>query len=63
MSEKKLRVTLLRSPIGKQDRHKRTLRALGFKRHQMSVEQPDTPSVRGMLAQVSHLIKVEEVKS
>ncbi|MFN7209098.1 MAG: 50S ribosomal protein L30 [Aggregatilineales bacterium] len=58
---KKLRVTLIKSPIGAQERHKQTVRALGLKRLHMTVEQPDNPSVRGMIAKVAHLLKVEEL--
>ncbi len=59
---KKLRITLVKSPIGAQERHKLTVRALGLKRLHMTVEQPDNPSVRGMIAKVAHLLKVEEVR-
>ncbi len=58
---KKLRVTLIKSPIGAQERHKQTVRALGLKRLHMTVEQPDNPSVRGMIEKVAHLLKVEEL--
>lgn len=61
-STKKLRVTLIKSPIGAQERHKLTVKALGLKRLGMTVEHPDNPSVRGMLTQVAHLLKVEEVE-
>jgi large subunit ribosomal protein L30 len=60
-STKKLRVTLVKSPIGAQERHKLTVRALGLKRLHMTVEHPDNPSVRGMIEKVAHLLKVEEV--
>jgi large subunit ribosomal protein L30 len=57
---KKLRITLTKSPIGYSIRQKRTVRALGLRRLQQTVEQEDTPVVRGMIAKVSHLIMVEE---
>ena len=57
---KKLRITLTKSPIGYSIRQKRTVRALGLRRMQQTVEQEDTPVVRGMIAKVSHLIMVEE---
>lgn len=57
---KKLRITLVRSPIGYSKRHKATVRALGLRRLHMTVEQPDVPSVRGMLLKVGHLVEVEE---
>ncbi|MBO9309191.1 MAG: 50S ribosomal protein L30 [Chloroflexi bacterium] len=62
-SAKKLRITLIKSPIGAQERHKLTVKALGLKRLHMTVEHPDNPSVRGMVARVAHLLKVEEVQA
>lgn len=58
--EKIIRVTLVRSPIGYNISQKRTVKALGLRRMNMTVEHKDTPSIRGMLAKVSHLIQVEE---
>lgn len=55
-----LRITLERSGIGYSIRQKRTLKALGLRRINQTVEQVDGPVVRGMIAKVSHLIKVEE---
>lgn len=55
----RLRITLLHSPIGETRRHKGTLRALGLKRIRQTVEQADTPQLRGMLSKVNHLVKVE----
>jgi large subunit ribosomal protein L30 len=63
MSEKKLRITLVKSPIGYTQRQKATVRALGLGRMNSSVVQNDTPPIRGMIAKISHLIKVEEVES
>mgnify|MGYP000864642689 CR=1 FL=1 len=59
-----LKITLVKSPIGNDTRHRDTLRALGLHRIGQTVEQKDTPTVRGMLAKVNHLVKVEvqEVK-
>jgi len=59
-SAKKLRITLVRSPIGYSIRQKRTVRALGLHRLHQTVEQVDTPVLRGMIAKVSHLVEVEE---
>jgi large subunit ribosomal protein L30 len=63
-SEKKpsailMRITLLRSPIGATYLHKATIRALGLKRINQTVEQLDTPQLRGMLSKVNHMVKVE----
>ena len=57
-----LRIKLVRSPIGYADRQKRTVRALGLRRMEQVVEQSDTPVIRGMIAKVSHLVTVEEIK-
>ncbi len=56
----KLRITLVKSSIGYSKRQKRTVLALGLKRLRQTVEQEDTPVIRGMLAKVSHLVAVEE---
>jgi large subunit ribosomal protein L30 len=57
---KKIRVTLVRSPIGYSQRQKRTVKALGLHKVHQTVEQVDTPAVRGMIASISHLVEVEE---
>ena len=58
--EKVIRVTLVKSPIGYSERQKGTVRALGLRRMNQTVEHVDTPVLRGMLAKVSHLVAVEE---
>jgi large subunit ribosomal protein L30 len=58
--EKYVRVTLVRSPIGYSKRQKATVRALGLRRLNQTVEHIDTPSLRGMIDKVSHLVLVEE---
>jgi len=58
--EKILRITLVKSPIGYTKRQKGTIRALGLHRINHTVEQVDTPVLRGMIAKVSHMIQVEE---
>ncbi len=57
-----LRITLVRSPIGYARDQKVTVRALGLRRLHQTVEKADTPAIRGMVAKVQHLVKVEEVK-
>ena len=57
---KTVRVTLVKSPIGYSKRHKATIRALGLHRMHETVEHVDTPTLRGMLYQVAHLVEVEE---
>lgn len=59
---RKLRVTLRKSAIGYSKRQKATVRALGLRRLGQSVEQEDTPVLRGMIAKVSHLVEVQEVE-
>lgn len=61
MAKKKhLRITLVKSPIGYSERQKRTVRALGLRRLQQTVEHDDSPAVRGMVAKVPHLVRVEK---
>ena len=61
--QKNLRITLTKSPIGYSERQKRTVRALGLRRMNHSVEQADTPVIRGMIHKVQHLVMVEEVEA
>lgn len=58
--EKIIEITLVRSTIGEKPKVRATVDALGLKRIQQTVEQVDSPSVRGMLEKVNHLVKVEE---
>jgi large subunit ribosomal protein L30 len=53
-----VRITLTKSPIGYSIRQKRTVRALGLRRLNQTVEKEDTPAVRGMISKVSHLVTV-----
>ena len=57
-----LKITLVKSTIGAVPKHKRTVEALGLKKHKTnhSVELPDNAATRGMVKQVCHLVKVEE---
>ena len=59
-AQKKVRITLVRSPLGYSTRHKKTVRALGLRKLRQTVELNDTPTVRGMVYVVSQLVKVEE---
>lgn len=58
----KLRIRQVRSAVGRQKVQRRTLAALGIKRHQQSVVHDDTPAIRGMIAKVDYLVEVEEVE-
>lgn len=55
-----LRIKLVKSAIGYTVRHKATLRALGLRRMNQVVEHPDSPTLRGMLYKVNHLVEIEE---
>jgi len=57
---KQLKITQIRSEIGKLAFQKRTIKALGIKKMHDTVVHNDTPAVRGMVACVKHLVKVEE---
>lgn len=59
-SGKALHVTLVKSPIGYTKDQKATVRALGLRRMNQTVEHKDSPVLRGMLNKISHLIKIEE---
>ena len=55
-----LNITMIKSPIGYNKRQKNTVRALGLRRMNQTVTQQDTEVIRGMIAKISHLVKVEE---
>jgi len=61
MANKKLRVTLIKSPYGTGRRHMATVRGLGLRRMHHSVELEDTAAVRGMVNKVYYMVKCEEV--
>ena len=58
---KKLQITQVRSGVGRQKVQRRTLEALGLKRHQQTVVHDDTPQIRGMIEKVGYLLEVREV--
>jgi large subunit ribosomal protein L30 len=60
-AKKKLKITQIRSEIGKLKAQKRTIHALGIKKMHDTVVHDDTPVIRGMIYCVKHLLKVEEV--
>ncbi|MBA2276464.1 MAG: 50S ribosomal protein L30 [Chloroflexia bacterium] len=57
----RLRITLVRSTIGRPGDQGRTVRSLGLRRLHHTVERPDQPAIRGMIEKIKHLIRVEEV--
>ena len=56
----KLKITLVKSPIGAIPKQRATVEALGLKKVNKTVELPDNAATRGMVKQVQHLVKVEE---
>ena len=60
MEKKKLKVTLVKSPIGFNEKQWRVVESMGLRRIRHSVELADTPEVRGMIHKVRHLIEVAE---
>jgi large subunit ribosomal protein L30 len=60
---KKLQVTLIKSSIGFEQSQKDTVRSLGLRRIRQTVVHNDTPQVRGMIAKVIHMLKVEEIEA
>ena len=57
----KLRITLVKSSIGAVPKNRKIVEALGLKKLNKTVEMPDNAAVRGMIRQVSHMVKVEEL--
>ena len=55
-----IKVTLVKSPIGAVPKHRRTVEALGLTKMHKTVELPNNAATKGMIAQVSYLLKVEE---
>ncbi|HOA98719.1 MAG TPA: 50S ribosomal protein L30 [Candidatus Atribacteria bacterium] len=63
MGEKLLKITLKKSPIGRPESHKRTVKALGLRKLNQTVYHKDSSSLRGMVNKISYLLEVEEVES
>ncbi|TVR61264.1 MAG: 50S ribosomal protein L30 [Gemmatimonadales bacterium] len=61
-STSKLSIKQVRSLSGRPEKHRRTMRALGFTKNQQTRIHTDTPAIRGMLEQVSHLVEVRPVE-
>ena len=58
--EDKLKITLVKSPIGAIPKHRATVKALGLTKMHKTVVMPNNDAIKGMVAQVAHLVKVEE---
>ncbi|OGA02156.1 MAG: 50S ribosomal protein L30 [Betaproteobacteria bacterium RIFCSPLOWO2_02_FULL_64_12] len=57
MAEKRIKVTLVKSPIGCKQAHRETVKGLGLRRRHQTVELADTPEVRGMISRVAYLVR------
>jgi large subunit ribosomal protein L30 len=57
----KLKITLVRSYIGRPEKQRKVLQGMGLTRLNRAVLLNDTPEIRGMVAKVSHLVKTEEI--
>lgn len=57
-----IRITLKKSLIGSKARHRATVRGLGLRRLNHTVEREDTPQVRGMVRSVDHLVEIEDAQ-
>ena len=58
-TREKVKVTLIRSPIGSMPKHKLCLQGLGLRRMHQTVEVEDTPAIRGMINKISYMLAVE----
>ena len=56
-----VKVTLVKSPVGAIPKHRRTVEALGLTKMHKTVELPNNAATKGMVTQVRHLVKVEEI--
>ena len=59
MSNKKIKVTLTKSSIGRLKKHKACVAGLGLRRIGQTIEVEDTPSIRGMINRISYMVRVE----
>ena len=57
----KLRITLVKSPIGAVPKHRRTVEAMGLNKMHKTVELPDNAATRGQIQQIGYMLKVEEI--
>jgi large subunit ribosomal protein L30 len=57
----KLKITLVKSTIGAIPKHRKTVESMGLRKLNKSIELPDNAATRGQIAQIKHLIKVEEI--
>ncbi|MCI8976146.1 50S ribosomal protein L30 [bacterium 1xD8-48] len=60
--QKKLKITLVKSPIGAVPKHRATVEAMGLRKLNKTIVLPDNAATRGQIQQIRHLVKVEEVE-
>lgn len=53
-----IKIQLKKSPIGKPENHRKTVKALGFKKVGQVIEKQDTPQIRGMIKHINHMVEV-----
>ena len=58
---KKIRITLIKSALGRKPNQRKTVRALGLRKMQSTVVKEVSPAIEGMVKKVAHLVKVEEI--
>lgn len=61
MADKKLKITLIKSPIGAVPKHRRTVEAMGLTKMHKTVTLPDNAATRGQIQQIGYMLKVEEM--
>jgi large subunit ribosomal protein L30 len=59
----KLKITLVKSMVGRPEKHRKVLRGMGLTKMNKTVELVDTPEIRGMVQKVSHMVRTEESNS
>ena len=57
----KLKITIVRSIIGRPEKHRRIIQALGLRKLNQTVVHQDNPAIRGMIRKVKHLVRTEEI--
>jgi large subunit ribosomal protein L30 len=60
MADKMLKITLIKSPIGRIPKHRRTVEAMGLNKINKTVTLPDNAATRGQIQQIGYMLKVEE---
>lgn len=61
MADKRVRITLTKSPIGASPNQRKVVEALGLRKMQQQIEHPDNPQIRGAIEKIKFLVSVEEL--